>query len=63
MMQVSKKLGRWHVYHGVASSILNHLKTSGHRGYEFLVLVLEYDPILAYYRFPAAEEFVVIFDV
>ncbi len=27
------------------------------------VLVLEFDPILAWYRFPAAEEFVVIFDV
>ncbi len=27
------------------------------------VLVLEFGPILAWYRFPAAEEFVVIFDV
>ncbi len=27
------------------------------------VLVLEFDPILAWYRFPAAEEFVVVFDV
>ncbi len=27
------------------------------------VLVLEFGPILAWYRFPAAEEFVVIFDI
>ncbi len=27
------------------------------------VLVLEFGPILAWYRFPAAEEFVVVFDV
>ncbi len=28
-----------------------------------VVLLLEFGPILAWYRFPAAEEFVVIFDV
>ncbi len=27
------------------------------------VLVFEFGPILAWYRFPAAEEFVVVFDV
>ncbi len=27
------------------------------------VLVLEFGPILAWFRFPAAEEFVVVFDV
>ncbi len=27
------------------------------------VLVLEFGPILAWYRFPAAEEFVVVFNV
>ncbi len=27
------------------------------------VLLLEFGPILAWYRFPAAEEFVVVFDI
>ncbi len=48
----------------ISSSFQDSLKTSGHRGYEFLeFLVLEFGPILAWYRFPAAEEFVVVFDV
>ncbi len=36
---------------------------SGHRGYELEDLVLEFGPIFAWYRFPAAEEFVVVFVV
>ncbi len=47
----------------ISSSFQNSLKTSGHRGYEFLEFVLEFGPILVWYRFPAAEEFVVVFDV
>ncbi len=54
-----KIIGTGHVYHGIASPLLfkNSLKMSGHRGYEFLeFLLLEFGPILAWYRFPAAEE-------
>ncbi len=48
----------------ISSSFQNSLKTSGHWGYEFLVfLVLAFGPILALYMFPAAKEFVVVFDV
>ncbi len=48
----------------ISSSFQNSLKMSVQRGYEFLeFLVLELGPILAWYRFPAAEEFVVVFDV
>ncbi len=48
----------------ISSSFQNSLKMSVQRGYEFLeLLVLELGPILAWYRFPAAEEFVVVFDV
>ncbi len=38
LLQISKYLGRGHVYHDVASPLLfqNSLKTSGHRGYVFL---------------------------
>ncbi len=43
----------------ISSSFQNSLKTSGHQGYEFL----EFGLILAWYRFPATEEFVVVFDV
>ncbi len=54
------------VYHGVASPLLfkTVYYTSGHRDYKLLeFLVLKFGPILAWYRFPAAKEFVVIFDV
>ncbi len=54
-----------HVYYGVASPLL--FKTVWSRlGIEvmsFWSLMLEFGPILAWYRFPAAEEFVVVFDV
>ncbi len=50
----------------ISSSFQNSSKMSGHRGYElwlwvFRVLVLEFCPILAWYWFPAAEEFVAIY--
>ncbi len=51
--------------HSVASSLFSKLfedvwaSSLGVSG----VLVLEFGPILAWYRFPAAEEFVVIFNV
>ncbi len=38
-----------------------YLQTSEHRVSG--VLVLEFEPILAWYRFTAAEEFVVVFDI
>ena len=48
----------------ISSSFQNSLKTSEHGGYECLVvLVVEFGCILALYRFPAAEVFVVVFDV
>ncbi len=48
----------------ISSSFQNSLKTSGYRGYEILkFLVLEFGPILSWYRFAAAVEFVVIFDI
>ncbi len=43
----------------ISSSLQNSLKTSRHRGYEFL----EFWCWNLVYWFPAAEEFVVIFDV
>ncbi len=47
----------------ISSSFQNSLKTSGHRGYEFMEFwcwnVVSFLPD----RFPAAEEFVVVFDV
>ncbi len=45
----------------ISFSFQNSLKTSGLR--VSVVLVLEFGPILAWYRFPAAAEFVVVFDV
>ncbi len=45
----------------IASSFQNSLKMSGHRVSG--ILEMEFGPILAWYRFPAAEEFVVVFDV
>ncbi len=49
---------------GISSSFQNSLKISGYRGNEFLeFLVLEFGPILSWYRFAAAVEFVVVFDV
>ncbi len=63
LLQVSKLLGRGHVYHGFlffskqfGDIWASRLLVSG-------VLVLEFGPILAWYKFPAAEEFVVMFDV
>ncbi len=48
----------------ISSSFQNSLKMSGHRGYEFLEFwCWNLVPFLFRYRFPAAEEFVVIFDV
>ncbi len=48
----------------ISSSFQNSLKTSGHLGCDFFgVLVLEFGAILAWYRFPAAGEFVIAFDV
>ncbi len=62
-----KIVGMGHVYHGVKTvqNIQNSLKTSGHQGqlWVFEVLVLEFGPVLAWYRFPAAEVFVVVIDV
>ncbi len=56
---------RSQIYHAVASPLL--FKTVWRRlGIEvmsFWSLVLEFSPILAWYRFPAAEEFVVVFDL
>ncbi len=47
----------------ISSSFQNSLKTSGHRGYEFLEFCCwNLVPFLPD-RCPAAEEFVVIFDV
>ncbi len=47
----------------IFSSFQKSLKTSGHRGYEFLEFwcwnVVSFLPD----RFPAAEEFVVVFDI
>ncbi len=49
----------------ISSSFQNSLKMSGHRGYEFLEFwcwnLVPFLPDIR--RFPAAEEFVVIFDV
>ncbi len=47
----------------ISSYFQNSFKTSGNRGWVSGVLVLGFGPILAWYRFPAAEEFVVVFDV
>ena len=49
-----------YVHHGGASSFQNSWKMSGHPGYEFL---LEFGPILVWYKFPPAEEFGVFFDI
>ncbi len=47
----------------ISSSFQNSLKTSGHRGYEFLEFwCWNLVPFLPD-RFPAAEEFVVVFDI
>ncbi len=46
----------------ISSSSQNSLETSGHLGYEFLEC-WNLVPFLPDYRFPAAEEFVVVFDV
>ncbi len=45
------------------SSFQNSLKTSGHRGYEFLEFWCWNLVTFLWYRFPAAEEIVVVFDV
>ncbi len=47
----------------ISSSFQNSLKTPGHQVYDLLDLVLEFSPILGWYMFPAAEEFVAIFDI
>ncbi len=48
----------------ISSSFQNSLKMSGHRGYEFLEFFCwNLVPFLPDIEFPAAEEFVVVFDV
>ncbi len=48
----------------ISSSFQNSLKTSGYRGYEFLKFwCWNLVPFLPDNMFPAAEEFVVVFDV
>ncbi len=47
----------------ISSSLQNSLKTSGHRGYEFLEFWFWNLVPFLLDRFPAAEEFVVVFDV
>ncbi len=60
-----KIVGTWgHVYHGVAWYLPFFSKQFEDVWASRLwVLVLKFGPILAWYTFPAAEEFVVIFDV
>ncbi len=63
LLQVSKYLGWGHVYHGVAVFLKQFEDVWASRLWVSGVLVLEFGRILAWYRFPAAEEFVVIFDI
>ncbi len=46
----------------ISSSFQNSLKTSGHRVYEFLECC-NLVPFLPDIGFPAAEEFVIVFDI